>query len=196
MLDEGIEVIKALCGPEPANYDGQHYQLRDAEMYPKPTQRLPILVGGMGERRTLRIVARHADEWNATSLGGELTGKGLETYRHKTEVLDRYCDDLGRDPATIKRSLMTGFLVGSDPADIRRRGEALAEWMPPLKQAQPDQREEALRSRGYFAGTPAQVIEQLQALGDAGVQRVMLQHHNQDDFEVLELIAAEIMPKV
>lgn len=196
MLDEGIEVLKALWGPGPANYDGVHFQLRDAEMYPKPPEKLPLLVGGMGEKRTLRIVAAHADEWNAVSLGGPIPGKGLDAYRHKTEVLDGYCNDLERDPATIKRSLMTGFIIGSDKADIERRSERLAEWMPALARAPVENRAATLRERGYLAGTPAEVIEQVKALEDAGVQRVMLQHHNQEDFEVLELIAAEIMPGV
>jgi F420-dependent oxidoreductase-like protein len=196
-LDEGIEVLKTLWGPGPANFDGNHYQIREAEMYPKPEGgKVPILVGGLGEKRTLRIVAAHADEWNAVSLGADLQKEGLQAYRHKTEVLDRYCHDRGRDPATIKRSLMTGFLVGTDDADIKRRGDALVEWMPPLKQAPAEQRAAVLKARGYFAGTPAQVVEQLSGLGNAGVERVMLQHHNQDDFEVLELIAAEILPRV
>ena len=197
MLDEGIEVLKALWAPGAANYDGNYYQLREAEMYPKPPGgKVPLLVGGSGEKRTLRIVAAHADEWNATSFGADLSGEGLETYKRKASILDGYCRDLGRDPATIKRSLMTGFLIGSDQADIERRGEALAEWMPPLQQAPVDQRAAVLKQRGYFAGTPDQVVAQLQGFASAGVERVMLQHHNQDDFEVLELIAADIMPQV
>lgn len=197
MLDEGIEVLKALWGPGPANYDGAHFQLRDAEMYPKPpTGPVPIIVGGNGEKRTLRIVAAHADEWNALSPGEDLLGRGLDIYRQKTRVLDSYCEDLGRDPATIMRSFMTTFLIGSDRAEIERRSEALAEWLVPLQKVPVEKRAESLRKRGSFAGTPSEVVEQLAGLANAGVDRVMLQHHSQDDFEVLELIAAEIMPRV
>ncbi|MEX2238138.1 MAG: TIGR03560 family F420-dependent LLM class oxidoreductase [Dehalococcoidia bacterium] len=196
MLDEGIDVLKALFAPGPANFDGAHYQLRDAEMYPKPPEKVPILVGGMGEKRTLRIVAAHADEWNAVSLGGDLSGPGLERYRQKTAVLDGYCNDLGRDPRSIKRSLMAGFLVGSDAADIVRRAGAIAEWLPPLAEVEVSERAGRLQQGGYFVGTTEEVVTQLQGLADAGVERVMLQHHNHDDFEVLDLIASEIMPRV
>jgi alkanesulfonate monooxygenase SsuD/methylene tetrahydromethanopterin reductase-like flavin-dependent oxidoreductase (luciferase family) len=77
---------------------GEHYRLVDAQLDPKPLQaRLPLLIGGEGERRTLRIVAEHADVWN-TGIGD------LETFRHKLDVLARHCGDVGRDAAEIRWS--------------------------------------------------------------------------------------------
>ena len=96
-LDESIRVVKALWGEEPATFTGKHFRLKEAVCYPKPVQRpLPVLVGGSGERRTLRIVAEHAQEWNSTGLD-------IDGYRQRREVLERHCEDVGprpvRDPA-------------------------------------------------------------------------------------------------
>src|SRR5690606_33468580 len=102
-LEEGIQVVRTLWGEGPASFEGRYYQLQDVECYPKPAQSpAPILVGGSGEKRTLRIVAQYADEWN-------VTGQTVETYRHKDEVLRAHCEAVGRDQASIRRSMMCGF---------------------------------------------------------------------------------------
>lgn len=190
MLEESIQVIRALEAPGKARFAGRYYRLEDAEMHPKPLQKpLPLLVGGGGEKRTLRIVARYADEWN-------LVAATPQRVREKSAVLERYCADERRDPTTIARSLMTGFVIGEDAAALTRRLAALREILPTLGQGPDDELLAALRGRGWLVGRPAEVAEQLGALATAGVQRVMLQHHNQEDFDVLDLIAREIMPAV
>lgn len=190
-LEEGIELIKALWSGERVSYDGKRFRLKDAQMRPAPLQRPhpPLLVGGGGERRTLRIVARHADEWNAVGLTPE-------AYRAKTAVLEQHCAAVGRDPATIKRSMMCGFIVGRDDAELRRRVEALQRVLTPMAAQPADAVPAAVRQRGWLVGTPQEVTAQLQGLAEAGVERVMLQHHNQTDDEVLALIATEVMPAV
>lgn len=96
-LDEACAVLRQLFDEERGNFAGQFYRLVDAPMEPKPVQRrLPLLVGGGGERVTLRIVARWADEWNTWGLP--------DVLRHKGAVLDRHCATVGRDPAAISRS--------------------------------------------------------------------------------------------
>jgi F420-dependent oxidoreductase-like protein len=189
MLEEGIQVIRALEQPGKASFDGKHYQLKDAEMHPKPAQApLPLLIGGGGERRTLRLVARYAQEWN-------LPGATPERMREKAAVLERHCEREGRDPTTIARSAMLGFLVGEDEGAIERRAFRLRSLLPPAWTIPEGASAEAMRARGWLAGHPAEVIDQIGALARAGIQRIMLQHHDQEDFEVLELIAREIMPK-
>ena len=98
-LDEACSVLRCLLTQEMSTYNGRRYQLMDAPLSPKPVQaRLPILIGGGGERLLLRIAARHADEWNVFA--------GPELLRHKNEVLARHCDAVGRDPSQIKRSVV------------------------------------------------------------------------------------------
>ncbi len=189
-LDESIRVMKALWGDEPATFEGKHFQLRDAECYPKPVQRpLPLLVGGGGERRTLRIVAEHADEWN-------VTGVDVEGYLHKREVLERHCADVGRDPSEIRHTQMAGFVIGRDDDGLRRHLGRIVEKLPPMGQRDPDETLEWLKRRGWLVGTPGELVDELGRREDAGLTRTMLQHHANDHFEVLELIASDVLPQV
>jgi F420-dependent oxidoreductase-like protein len=95
-FDEGLTVIDSLLTKERTTFTGDFYQLHDALLIPKPTQqpRPPICIGGQGEQRTLRAVARHADHWNAPALDAE-------TFRRKLDVLHRHCAAIDRDPSTI-----------------------------------------------------------------------------------------------
>jgi F420-dependent oxidoreductase-like protein len=95
-FDEGLEVIESLLTKERTTFTGEHYRLVDALLVPKPLQqpRPPICIGGQGERRTLRAVARHADHWNAPALGAEV-------FQRKRDVLHAHCVAIGRDPSTI-----------------------------------------------------------------------------------------------
>ncbi|HEX9924390.1 MAG TPA: TIGR03560 family F420-dependent LLM class oxidoreductase, partial [Anaerolineae bacterium] len=114
MLDEGATVIKALWSGEPATFAGKHYRLEAAESYPLPVRQHPtIIMGGKGEK-TLKIVARHAGEWNCSYVG-------LDIFRRKSNQLDENCEAIGRDPATLRRSLMTPFVIGPDTTAIQDR---------------------------------------------------------------------------
>ena len=194
-LDESIRVMKALWSDGPASFSGKYYQLREAECYPKPVQRpLPVMVGGVGERRTLRIVAELADEWNAV-------GVDLEGYRRKREVLERHCEQAGRDPASIKHTQMSGFIIGKDDRGVRGHlrliGERLAnDAVVGSMTADPKQVLETARARGWLVGTPSEVVDELGRREEAGISRLMLQHHANDNFEVLELLATEVLPQV
>jgi len=189
-LEEGIQVVRTLWGDGPASFEGRYYQLKDVESYPKPVQLpAPILVGGSGEKRTLRIVAKYADEWNAV-------GQTLEGYRHKDEVLRAHCEAVGRDPGTIRRSMMCGFVIGRNKTELHAHLGRIAEAIPALGRGAPDEVIEGLRNRGWLTGTPSEVVEQIGERQEAGVQRIMMQHHAQADFETLELIAKGILPQV
>ncbi len=188
-LENGIRVIKALWSGERVSLEGERWSLQDAELHPRPTQRPgpPLIVGGGGEKRTLRIVARYADEWNAVNLSPD-------AYRAKVAVLERHCAAEGRDPRTIRRSMMCAFVIGRDRTELEHRGAALREAVPPLQAIAAGETLSTLRARGWLVGTVDEVRGQLQALAAEGVQRVMLQHHNQADDAVLELVAREIVP--
>jgi F420-dependent oxidoreductase-like protein len=111
-LEEACEVIHRLLTQPTVDFAGRHYQLADARCEPKPIQtpRPPLVIGGLGEKRTLRIAARFADEWNFPMGPPFLTA---EQFAQKVEVLHRHCADVGRDPSEISLSMQ--HTCGSDP---------------------------------------------------------------------------------
>jgi F420-dependent oxidoreductase-like protein len=116
ILDEALRVIKALWTEDTASFDGQHFRLEDAICNPKPVQKPhpPIVVAGQGAKKSLRVVATHADEWNGT---------GIEPaeWSRISHVLTSHCDAIGRDPAAIRR----GVQVFLHPAQERAMAETL-----------------------------------------------------------------------
>ena len=119
-LDEAVPVIKSLFTQARTTYEGSRYTLRDAVAEPKPVQRPhpPIWIGGSGPRRTLRLAAEHADVWNAA-------GGTPEEVAASSAILDRHCADVGRDPATVRRSVQVRY-SGDDDALLRQTGEFAA----------------------------------------------------------------------
>ena len=117
-LDEACEVIKLLWTQTVANFDGKYYHLKDARCEPKPVQKPypPFVIGGGGEQLTLRVVAKYASVWNF--VGGD-----VDTFRHKNEVLNQHCTAIGRDPATIERSIQW-------PINYNNVGEAIDGMRP------------------------------------------------------------------
>jgi len=174
-LEEGLEVItRLLRSPERVTFHGRYFHLEDAILLPRPAR--PggprLLVGGNGPRRTLPLAARYADEWNALFLPPE-----------RFAALNARLDDLlraaGREPAAVRRSMMTGLIFGRDEAELARKLEGRASA-------------EDLRARGLVVGTPAQVREQVAALGRAGVQGLMLQWLDLDDLDGLAALAEAV----
>src|SRR5579862_9188878 len=119
-FDEGCEVLISLLSNRTTDFAGRYYQLRDAYCEPKPAQRPhpPICIGGTGERRTLRSVARFAQHWN-------YPGGPIEEWQRKREVLQRHCADLGRDPSEI---LLSAHLRLTPEGDVGALVETAAEW--------------------------------------------------------------------
>ena len=177
-FEEGLEVItRLLRSDEPANFSGRYYRLHEAQLKPRSPRQTgpPITIGGAGPKRTLPLVAKYADEWNAVSMT-------LDDYRERAGMLDGLLRDAGRDPASVRRTMMTrGAIAATEEGVLAKLSggpRSLAE----------------VRARGGIAGTPAQVVPQLQELAEAGVQGVMLQWLELDDITNLELIAAEVLP--
>ncbi len=117
MLEEACQVVMGLLRQPRTTFAGAYYQLDNAPCEPKPVQeRLPLLIGGGGEKRTLRIAARFADEWNVWGTP--------EIVAHKSGVLERHCDDVGRDPNTIARSTQALLFMSDDDAFLQRIRDA------------------------------------------------------------------------
>jgi F420-dependent oxidoreductase-like protein len=118
-LEEACQLIRSLWTEPRTTFDGQHYQLAEAIAEPKPVQRPypPIWIGGRGRKRTLRIVAEYADAWNTP-------GGPPAEVAELSEVLDRHCDDVGRDPADIRRTVQ--LRLSDQPDDVLPRVEKYA----------------------------------------------------------------------
>ncbi len=119
-LEEACQVIKQLYENPASNFPGRFYRLTDAPLEPKPLQtRLPLLIGGGGEKVTLRITAQYADEWNVWGT--------VATLKHKLAILDAHCERLGRDPSTLKRTAVAlVFLTDDDAFAEKMRGNTQA----------------------------------------------------------------------
>jgi len=112
-LEEACEVITRLLRDDRSTFEGKFYQLDDAPLDPKPVQQpLPLLIGGGGEKVTMRIAAKYANEWNVWGTP--------EVLRQKMAILDEHCRKAGRDPKEIKRSCQTMFFLSDDPAVLER----------------------------------------------------------------------------
>jgi F420-dependent oxidoreductase-like protein len=186
-LEESLKVMTAMFKEDSASFDGKIYHLNNAPMSPKPAQRpMYILVGGSGEKRTLRMVARYASEWN--TAGGDVS-----VYRHKVEVLAQHCEAEGRDPRSIARSLMCSYVTGETQPEIDKQVDAMMERMPPQFRPPPGA---PRRPFGAMVGTPPQLVEQIQAWEAEGVSRIMLQYQQPPNRETLAFVAKEILPKV
>ncbi len=183
-LEEGIAVIKALWTGGPVDLEGRYYPLGGAASYPRPLQQPgpPLLIGGDGEVRLLRIVARDADEWNSHAAGPEI-------YRIKRAKLEEHCRAVGRDPATIRRSWMAGILIGRDTGEVAEKGRWMQSFIAALSKVPPAAAPDDLRRRGWVVGTPDEVGPQLDAMSALGVERVMFQWYNLDDIDGLGLLA-------
>jgi F420-dependent oxidoreductase-like protein len=112
-LEEACQVVKGLLTNERTTFKGKHYQLDDAPLEPKPVQDpLPLLVGGGGEKVTMRIAATYADEWNVWGTP--------EVLKQKIGVLEKHCERIGRDPKAIKRSCQAMVVLTDDPAEAEK----------------------------------------------------------------------------
>lgn len=184
-LEEQMQVIKGHWGPGPFSFDGEHFSARELDARPKPVQRrLPLILGGKGGPRSLRLAARHADEYNTV----------MATVEEVAEIrkgLDAACEAEGRDPATLPLSMMTGWLVGADREDLRERASRLSEW-----KGEDGDGEAFLANLRASAvhGTPDQAIAQLQELEAAGLTRIMGQHLLHRDLAAVELMGRQIAP--
>lgn len=146
-LDEACSVITALLRDDRATFEGRHYRLRDALCEPKPVQeRLPLLVGGKGDRM-LRLVARHADEWNMWGLP--------ELIAERSAVLERQCESIGRDPSTIRRSTQALVMITDDV----ERARAFVDRVAP---------------RAAVAGPVGHFAEVVDRWAEAGVDEVIV----------------------
>lgn len=180
-LEEQLEIITGLWETpvgKTYGFDGTHYKLIDSPALPKPVQqpRPPIVIGGAGAKRTPRLAARYADEYNVPFHSIEETKAAFE------RVLAA-CANGGRRGTSIKLSAAQVICCGRDEAELRRRADAIGRSV------------EDLRENG-IAGTPAEVVERIGAFGEAGAERIYLQVLDLQDLDHLALLASDVLPQV
>ncbi len=174
-LDEAVMLIRRLLDGEVVTHEGRFYAMQDAIVAPRPIQpRLPIVIGGRGRRKTLRIAARYADEWNIWNELGS-----IELAIELSGVLDEHCRDVGRDPATISRSVSQEGIIRDDPDDARRVFEAAYRG----NGLNPD--------AGVFAlcGPPAMIADALRPLVEAGFSHLIWAFRTPYDRETIDRLA-------
>jgi alkanesulfonate monooxygenase SsuD/methylene tetrahydromethanopterin reductase-like flavin-dependent oxidoreductase (luciferase family) len=181
-LGEQLEIVHDLLHEDRVDFEGTYYRLEDAPGFHRPD--LPILVGGSAKPGTARPAVRFADEYN--TLFGT-----LDEVRERKQALDQACERGGRDPSTLRYSLMAPCVIGRDEQEVlasaRRIGARFGQ--------DPQEVLERHREHGPV-GTIAEVAERLKQIEEIGYERVMLQHLVHDDLETVTLIGRELAPAV
>ena len=172
-LEEACAMIKSLFNEPSANFEGRFYTLKEATLEPKPLQpNLPLMVGGGGEKVTLRITARYADEWNVWGT--------VETMIHKMKILDRHCEDIGRDPKDIQRSAVALLFLSDDDKFIQQIRDTV--------------------DRALIAGNLAEVQDTVKAYQEAGVDELLVPDftlgQGQQKIDTLDTFINDIAPLV
>jgi F420-dependent oxidoreductase-like protein len=186
MLEEQLQIIGAHWAEGPFSIEGVYYSARQLDARPKPVQqpRPPLILGGKGGPRGLRLAARYADEYNTVML----TAEEVADLRQR---LDQACEAEGRDPATLPLSMMTAWLVGADHDELRERATRLAQW-----KGRADDGDALLTNfrQGGIKGTTPEALQQLYDLEQAGLTRLMAQHLLHRDLDAIELLGREVRP--
>ena len=177
-FEEGIKVVSALMRSDsPTSFEGEFFSLKDALLLPRPARAggPPIVIGGNGPKRTLPLAAKYADEWNAVFTTPE-------RFAELSAQLDGLVMDQGRQPKAVKRTMMHRVIIGRTRQELDSKLEGVDV--------------ENLKSRGALVGTPNEITEGLAAFAEAGVSRVMAQWIQMDDIDGLELLAANVLPRL
>jgi alkanesulfonate monooxygenase SsuD/methylene tetrahydromethanopterin reductase-like flavin-dependent oxidoreductase (luciferase family) len=172
-LAEVVQICKAMWDPaQPeASFEGQHYRIEKASCFPKPVPPPPVMIGGAGEQLTLRVVARHADWWN-------LVGVTPEIYTHKISVLEQHCAEVGRDPASIRKTWMGVVSV----AATRQKAEAAMARYPLWSGDTP------------LVGTPREIVAQLHRFITLGVDLFILAFADEPNTDGINTFITEVIP--
>jgi F420-dependent oxidoreductase-like protein len=183
VMEEQIQIILGTWTEAPFSFSGAHYTLTDLDAQPRPVQRPrpPLIMGGSAGPRSAALAARYADEYNTPF-------PTAEDLRTRQDTVARACEEAGREPLPF--SVMTGFVVGRDEAELRDRATRLAQRIGSTADALLGDPPEA-----WIVGTAEAAAERLGALRDAGVHRVICQNLLHDDIDVLALIS-ELAPSV
>jgi F420-dependent oxidoreductase-like protein len=178
-LEEALAIIKLMLVEPRASFQGKYYAVDEAVNNPKPVQKPhpPILIGGAGEKRLLRVVAEHANIWNCPNTAAQ-------ALPHKLEVLKRHCDAIGRDPQTIEVSEQCVMVLGRDEKDLRQKTQFAKQALGSVFDI----------DKTALCGTPDQLIEAIQNRNRQGVTLFTTLFGDLNQPETLELFASKVAP--
>jgi len=183
-LSEAVEIIKKLWIENEVSYKGKHYLLKNAVCEPKPLQNphIPIVIGGGGEKLTLKVTARHADRFDWGYL------PSLERYNRKLKILEKHCEIVGRNVSEIEKSCWPAgqIFIGTDRKELEAQ---IMQWVPKSVSL-----EEFMQTN--FVGTPKDCIKQLQPYMNLGVTQFMLFFGDLPDLKGLQLFAEKVVQKI
>ena len=179
--EEQVAIVTGLWGTPPGetfDFDGKYYEISDSPALPKPVQPggIPIIVGGAGKKRTPRLAARYAAEFNVPFASAEDNARLFDGVRAA-------CAEEGRDPSSLVYSSALVLCVGKDEDEITRRAAAIGRDV------------DDLRAHGV-AGTPSEAVDILGRYAEAGAQRCYLQVLDLSDLDHLDLVAGEVVPQL
>jgi F420-dependent oxidoreductase-like protein len=180
-MEEQLAIITGLWATadgEKFSFDGRHYQVTDSPALPRPAQRPrpPVIIGGSGRRRTPMLAARYADEFNTNFVTPQ---RSAEIYGWVREA----CEEVGRDPGSMRMSAAQTVACGKDEAEVARRAAAIG-------------REPAEARANGLAGTPAEIVDKIGQFAEVGTSTVYLQVLDLSDRDHLELLASEVLRQV
>jgi alkanesulfonate monooxygenase SsuD/methylene tetrahydromethanopterin reductase-like flavin-dependent oxidoreductase (luciferase family) len=173
-MEEQIEIAKRLWTEDRVTYEGEHYQIYDCVVSPKPDPIPPVMVGGGGEKLTLRVAAKHADWWN-------FQGGTVDFFTHKLNVLKGHCDAVGR---VFDEIVPTWSVSAIAVADTEAEAERIARNSP------------FFTEDGAIYGTPDQLVEKFQERADAGCQHFQLRFADFPRTDGVERFARDVLPHV
>ncbi|MEM7019979.1 MAG: TIGR03560 family F420-dependent LLM class oxidoreductase [Pseudomonadota bacterium] len=181
MLDEAAHIIRGMLTRERTTFQGKHFRVEDVSCLPMPVQqRLPLWIGGVGEKKTLKIVAQHADGWNAAYVPPE-------RYQQLNNRLTELCEQINRDPAEIIRSVNVAFNLSTDAASAEKaEQELIAAWGPAAERMK----------GGALMGSPEQAIEHVLAYRDAGAEQLNIAMRAPWDEAALEAWIETVIPAI
>jgi F420-dependent oxidoreductase-like protein len=179
MLDEATTIIRGMLTEPRTSFSGKYYRVDNASNLPAPVQdRLPIWIGGLGEKKTLRLVAKHADGWNAAYTTPENFGR-------LSGILDTWCEKQKRDPASLQRSVNLTFNLSTSEAEADKERQKLREaWGPAAARIE----------GGALLGTPVQAIERVKQYEAAGAHQVNVALRAPWNEEALDAYIEAVMP--
>jgi alkanesulfonate monooxygenase SsuD/methylene tetrahydromethanopterin reductase-like flavin-dependent oxidoreductase (luciferase family) len=186
---EALEVMTRLIRTEtPQTFDGKYYQLKEAQLLPHPQRHTPVMIGGSGPKKTMALVAKYADIWNAG-------GMNPDEVRERNSILDGLLAKEGRQPGDVKRTMMKAIFCGRDDAELaaRLRGARHSKANADLPQ---DELLAKLRANKSIFGTPDEVVAQLKAYEAAGVEEIMAQFLIADDLDGIRVLGEEVLPRL
>ncbi len=194
-LEETVQIVKAMFTEDHPTFHGEHFQIENALNEPKPVSdpHPPIVIGGAGPRM-LRLIAKHADEWNV-EISARARGKPIE---FKVRKFEEYLEEESRDPDDVERSWLAHVLVCEDEDEIAEYEERIFPLPWGEESDMDDRLEDAADARekgGFLIGTPAQVAEQIEEIRELGFGKLQLMFLDFPETRGMELFGDEVIPQ-